>query len=99
MVAPPVNIYPVSETPKPWYETKGSGKIVLNLPFDNGTWIKLVLAQEGIPNFIDWLGSDDEGKVWCARCYIAAIEGCPISRSEFDAMQARRREKRWQEML
>jgi hypothetical protein len=35
---------------KPWFEPGKAGNIVLNLPFDDGSWMKIVLGP-WIPDF------------------------------------------------
>ena len=79
----------MTPTPKPWFETDAQKRVVLNLPFDDGHWMKLVLGNE-TPDWQVWLKCDDQRKALCARWYIAALEGCPASSAERDAIRRER---------
>jgi hypothetical protein len=83
-------------SPKPRIETNDKGQFVLDLPFDDGGWMKIVLGTE-LPNFPEWLTDGNERKATTARFYISALEGCPPSRNELNAYRAKHRERAMEE--
>jgi hypothetical protein len=53
-------------SPKPRIETNEKGQFVLEQPFDDGSWIRLVLGTE-IPDFTVWLTDGNERQAMAAR--------------------------------
>jgi hypothetical protein len=74
------------QTPKPKIENNAKGQYVLNLPFDNGSWVRVILGAE-LPNFTEWLADANPQKAMTARYYISALEGCLPSRKAHDALR------------